>query len=75
MHISRPICANDLGTCLPSPYIECFKVYLNHWREVGGRCALALLCCVSVTDDMGIGEQNKSMATGLIYVQTDFGAI
>ena len=70
VHISCPICANDLG-----PYIEWFKVYLNHWCELSGKCALTSLHCISVTDDVKINEQNTSIATGFIYVQTDFEAV
>ena len=32
-----------------SQYIEGFKVYQNHWRKLGGKYALTLPCCISVT--------------------------
>ena len=34
----------------------------------------SLLNCISVTDDTRINEQNKSIATGLLYVQPEFDA-
>ena len=39
-----------------------------------GKCACSLLNCISVTDDIEINEQNKSIATGLFYVQSKFDA-
>ena len=33
-----------------------------------GKCAHCLHGCVSVLDKVGIGEQNKSIATGLFHV-------
>ena len=34
--------------------------------------ARSLFNCISVTDDAEINEQNKSIATGLLYVQPKF---
>ena len=39
-----------------------------------GKCACSLHDCISVTDDVEIHEQNKSIATGLFYVQPEFDA-
>ena len=36
--------------------------------------AHSLLNCISVTDDTEINEQDKSITTGLIYVQPKFDA-
>ena len=36
---------------------------------------MALHGCISVTDEVGIDEQNNSMAAGPLCVCTDFGAI
>ena len=35
----------------------------------------APLYCISVTDDIKINEQNKSIAIGPLYLQTEFEAI
>ena len=45
------------------------------WRGSSGRCALALHSCVSVADEVGFGEQNKSMATGPLCVCAEFEVI
>ena len=39
-----------------------------------GKRARSLLNCISVTDDIEINEQNKPIATGLLYVQPEFDA-
>ena len=41
----------------------------------GGKCALTSHSCISVMDKVKINEQNKSIATGLLYVHTKFEAI
>ena len=35
-------------------------------------CSLTFIYCISVTDDVEINEQIKSIATGLLYVQPEF---
>ena len=40
-----------------------------------GKCARSLLNCISVTDDIEINEQNKSIATGLLYAHSEFDAL
>ena len=37
-----------------------------------GKCACSLLNCISVTDDSESNEQNKSIATGLLYAHSEF---
>ena len=37
-----------------------------------GKCACSLLDCISVTDDSETNEQNKSIATGLLYAHSEF---
>ena len=39
-----------------------------------GKFACSLLNCISGTDDSETNEQNKSIATGLLYVQPEFDA-
>ena len=39
-----------------------------------GKRARSLFDCISVTDDIEINEQNKQVATGLLYVQPEFDA-
>ena len=39
-----------------------------------GKYACSLLNCISVTDDTRINEQDKSIATGLLYVHSEFDA-
>ena len=39
-----------------------------------GKCACSLLNCISVTDDSETNEQNKSIATGLLYAHSEFDA-
>ena len=43
--------------------------------ENGTRVALTLHTCISATDRIKINEQNKSIAIGLLYLQTEFEAI
>ena len=67
---SRSIRANDLGTLLP--YIEC----LIHWHESSGKpCTHFAQLYISVTDEVKINEQNRSIATGPFYVRTKFELI
>ena len=37
-----------------------------------GKCACSLLNCISVMDNSEINEQNKSIATGLLYAYSEF---
>ena len=39
------------------------------------KCVLPLHSCISVTDRVKINELNKSIATGPLYVHTEFKAI
>ena len=39
------------------------------------KCALTLHACISATDRVKINEQNKSIAIGPLYLQTEFEAI
>ena len=45
--------------------------------QSSGKCALTLHSCISVTDGVKINELNTSIAiaTGPLYVQTEFEAI
>ena len=55
-------------------------VPLSEWEDgdyiIGanqaGKCAYSLLNCISVTDDSETNEQNKSIATGLLYAHFEF---
>ena len=42
------------------------------WRSSSRKCALTLHSCISVTDNIKIGEPKKSIATGPLYVHTEF---
>ena len=61
---SRLIGANDFGPLSGGDYI----IGANQ----AGKCACSLLNCISVTDDSETNEQNKSIATGLLYVHSEF---
>ena len=58
------------------------RVPLSEWEggdyiigaNQAGKCACSLLNCISVTDDSETNEQNKSIATGLLYVHSGFDA-
>ena len=39
------------------------------------KCAVTLHSCISVTDEVKIKEQNKSIAKGPLYVYNEFEAI
>ena len=43
--------------------------------QSSGKCALTLHNCISVTDRVKINELNISIATGSLYVNTEFEAI
>ena len=43
--------------------------------QSSGNCALTLHSCISVTDRVQINELNTSIATGPLYVRTEFEAI
>ena len=40
--------------------------------QSSGKCALTLHSCISVTDKLKINELNTSIATGPLYVHTEF---
>ena len=58
------------------------RVPLSEWEggdyiigaNQAGKCACSLLNCISVTDDSETNEQNKSIATGLVYAHSEFDA-
>ena len=58
------------------------RVPLSEWEggdyiigaNEAGKCACSLLNCISVTDDSETNEQNKSIATGLLYAHSEFDA-
>ena len=59
------------------------RVPLNVWGGGGdeifganqaGKHACSLLNCISVTDDTRSNEQDKSIATGLLYAHSKFDA-
>ena len=39
---------------------------------MGRKCALTLHSCISVTDNIKISELKKSIATGPLYIHTEF---
>ena len=39
---------------------------------MNGKCAITVHNCISVTDQVKITEQDKSIGTGPLYVQTKF---
>ena len=67
---SSLIRANDFGNRVP----------LSEWEGGGyiiganqaGKRACSLLNCISVTDDTETNEQNKSIATGLLYAHSEY---
>ena len=58
------------------------RVPLSEWEggdyiigaNQAGKCACSVLNCISVTDDSESNEQNKSIATGLLYAHSEFDA-
>ena len=44
-------------------------------RDSSGKLVPTLRRCISVTDDIKINEQNKSLGIGPLYLQTEFEAI
>ena len=46
----------------------------NIGANQAGKCECSLLNCISVTDDTETNEQNKSIATGLLYAHSKFDA-
>ena len=56
------------------------RVPLSEWEgddyiigaNQAGKCTRSLLNCISVTDDSETNEQNKSIATGLLYAHSEF---
>ena len=56
------------------------RVPLSEWEggdyivgaNQAGKCACSLLNRISVTDDSETNEQNKSIATGLLYAHSEF---
>ena len=47
-----------------------YNIGANH----AGKRARSLFNCISVTDGIKINEQNKSIGTGPLYLQTEFEA-
>ena len=43
-------------------------VVLGQWRGMNEKCAITLHSCISVTDQVKINEQNKSIGTGPLCV-------
>ena len=43
--------------------------------QSSGKCALTLHSCISVTDGVKVNELDTSIATGPLYVHTEFKAI
>ena len=70
---SRSIHTTDLG----KPHlIQCMgKQILNHWCESSWKMAYYLRTCISIMNKVKINEQNKSIATGPLYLHSDFEAI
>ena len=48
---------------------------MQKWCNRAGNVALTLHSCISVTDRVKINELNTSIATGPLYVHTEFEAI
>ena len=48
-------------------------VVIDKWRETTGKYAITLHSCIAVTDKEKINEQDKSIGTGSLYVQTKLG--
>ena len=46
----------------------------NIGANQAGKRACSLLNCISVTDNTETNEQNKSIATGLLYAHSEFDA-
>ena len=44
------------------------------WRDTSGKLVPTLRRCISVTDDIKINEQKKSIVIGPLYLQTEFEA-
>ena len=58
------IWANPFNVCGGSDY--------NIGVNQAGKFARSLFNCISVTDDIQINEQNKSIGIGLLYVHPEF---
>ena len=54
------------------PLSEWEGVDYNIGANQAGKCACSLLNCISITDDSETNEQNKSIATGLLYALSEF---
>ena len=64
--------ANVIITAFPSLSGMWFAKIIG--ANQAGKRARSLFNCISVTDDIEINEQNKPIATGLLYVQPEFDA-
>ena len=53
---------------------ECKRAARVQQRDSSGKLVLTLHCCISVTDDIKINEQNKSIGIGPLYLETEFEA-
>ena len=68
---SRLIRANDIITAFPFTERDTRFAKIIGVIQAGKR-AHSLFNCISVTDDIEINEQNKSIATGLLYAHSEF---
>ena len=64
---SHLICANDFGKSRPAQCMGGSGDYIFGANQAG-KHACSLLNCISVMDDTRINEQNKSIATGILYI-------
>ena len=54
-------------------YIELYAVCQNDWRETTGKmCINIAQQYLRIIDKANINEQNKLIATGPLYIQTEF---
>ena len=63
------------GTKKLSKFIVDWEKLHSKMVQSSGKCALTLHSCISVTDRVKINELNTSIATGPLYVHTEFEAI
>ena len=58
-----------------APLTSSKSVVMSSWRVTPGKYAISLHTCISITDQVNINEQNKSIAVGLFYIGTYFEPI
>ena len=63
------------GTKKLSKFIVDWENGTRKMVQLSGKCALTLHSCISVPDRVKINELNTSIATGPLYVNTEFEAI